>query len=63
MEGADEDCVIFDVTDHFRLFGILEKQVENPRRLREQCGLQMNPEACDSFIEKWTCFFKTLLQL
>lgn len=52
MDGADEACVLSEVNDHYRLFLLLEKYLENPRRMKEQCHLQLAADTCELLIEK-----------
>lgn len=52
MDGADEACVLSEVNDHYRLFVLLEKYMENPRRMKEQCHLQLASDTCDLLIER-----------
>lgn len=52
MEGADEECVLSEVNDHFRFFSLIEKYLENPKRLKEQCHFQLSADVVDFLIEK-----------
>lgn len=52
MEGADEECVTSEVNDHFRFFSLIEKYLENPKRLKEQCHFQLSTDVVDFLIER-----------
>lgn len=52
MEEADETCVASEVNDHFRFFALIEKFLENPKRLKEQCHFQLSADVVDMLIER-----------
>lgn len=53
MLVADEDCVISEVNDNYRFFGLLEKFLENPPKILEQCHLNLELNTSQMLIAKY----------
>ncbi|KFD69605.1 hypothetical protein M514_01971 [Trichuris suis] len=53
FEEADEACILSEVNDHYRMFSMLEKFLENPSRLLQKQPFLLNPAAINLIIEKY----------
>lgn len=50
--GIHLDLITSDVLDHYRTYSLIERLLQSPTKLLEQCCFQLEPETRDLIIEK-----------
>ncbi len=52
IDGEEADFLMCDVKEQFSLFDLIEKYMESPKHIHEQCPIQLHPRLAYQLTQK-----------